>query len=128
MTDKIDTYYNGPGFASGNAASYDGAVKAAPVKLTQEAWILEKVTIAGRAGMTAINLWDVLPPEFGEVQLSTVRARLTTLRLAGKIVQLLERRPERYGVSNHAYVLPQYGSQPERTQGELWDGCFAVGG
>ena len=128
MTDKIDTYYNGPGFASGNAASYDGAVKAAPVKLTQEAWILEQVTSSGRVGTTAINLWDALPPEFGEVQLSTVRARITTLRLAGKIAQLPKRRPERYGVANHAYVLPQYGPQPERTQGELWDGSGAVGG
>lgn len=128
MTDRIDPYYNGPGFASGNAASFDGAVKSAPVKQTQEAWILAQVTCSGLAGMTAINLWDALPPEFGEVQLSTVRARLTTLKLAGKIAQLPERRPERYGVSNHAYVLPQYGPQPERTQGELWDGSFAVGG
>ena len=128
MTEEIETYYKGPGFASGNAASYDGAVKAAPVKLTQEAWILGQVTSSGHAGMTAINLWDALPPDFGEVQLSTVRARITTLRLAGKIAQLPERRLERYGVANHAYVLPQYGPQPERTQGELWDGCFAGGG
>lgn len=128
MTDEIETYYTGPGFASGNAASYDGAVKAAPVKRTQEAWILEQVTNSGPSGMTAINLWDALPPEFGEVQLSTIRARLTTLKLADKIVQLPERRPERYGVANHAYVLPQYGPQPLRTQGELWDGSFAVGG
>ena len=127
MTDEIESYFDGPGFARGNAASYDGAVKAAPVKLTQEAWILEKVTIAGRSGLTAINLWDVLPPEFGEVQLSTVRARLTTLRLADKIVQIPERRPERYGVSNYAYILPQYGPQPERAQGELWDGSLAGG-
>ena len=127
MTDEIETYHNGPGFASGNAASYDGAVKAAPVKLTQEAWLLEQVTNSCHAGMTAINLWDALPPEFGEVQLSTVRARLTTLRLAGKIVQLPERRPERYGVSNHAYVLPQYGPEHQRTQGELWDGFVADG-
>ena len=128
MTDEIDTYYNGRGLASGNAASYDGAVKAAPVKRTQEARILERVTSSRHAGMTAINLWDALPPEFGEVRLSTVRARLTTLKLAGKIAQLQERRPERYGVANHAYVLPQYGPKPERTQGELRDRSLAVSG
>ena len=118
---ELKPYYEGPGFVAGNPASYDGAKLAAPVKSTQEAFLLGKITEVCDLGLTAVQLWDMLPAKFGEVHLSTIRARLTTLKKAGKIVALPDRRMERFGVSNHAYVLPKYGPMPDEDQGDLWD-------
>ena len=113
-------YHEGPGFARGNAASQDGAVMAAPVKATQERLLLEQIAKSMAQGVTSVDLWDFMRGDCTDIQLSTVRARLTTLKLVGKIVALEERRMARFGVAIHAYVLPQYGPKPNCTQGSLW--------
>ena len=113
-------YHEGPGFVAGNTASRDGAIASAPKKATQEQHLLEQIALSKDLGRTGINLWDNSPADFGEVHLSTVRARLTTLQKAGKIVALTETRLERFGVSNHAYVLAQYGPKRDDSQGDFW--------
>ena len=116
----LSPYFEGPGFIAGNVPSKDGAILAAPKKRTQEKHLLQRIAQSAYGGLTGINLWDTLPVDFGEVQLSTVRARLTTLKKAGKIVALSETRMELFGVANHAYVLPEYGPRQDDPQGDFW--------
>ena len=121
MTDDLKPYPEGPGFVRGNQASCDGAKLAASVKPTQEARLLTEIGSARYSGLTSIDCWDRMRTSCPEIQLSTVRARLTTLRQAGKIVTLPDRRDARFDVAITVYVLPQFApTQHVDAQGELW--------
>ena len=121
MAEDLKPYPEGPGFIKGNEASCDGANLAAPVKPTQEARLLSEIGSARFSGMTSIDCWDRMRISCPEIQLSTVRARLTTLRQTGKIVALPDRRDARFDVAITVYVLPQFApTQHVDAQGELW--------
>lgn len=111
-----DDYPKGPGFVKGCEASRDGARAAAPAKATQEAVILKLLSSAGAAGVTyqeaAEAIGDAIRPD-------VIRARLSCLKKAKKVVKLPVRRMGGYRVSVSAYALPQYAPAVDDPQGGL---------
>ena len=115
MTD-LQQYPDGPGFRKDCAASRDGARAAAPAKATQEAVLLNLVASAGAAGVTyqeaAEALGDAIRPD-------VIRARLSCLKKAKKVVKLPFRRMGGFRVAVSPYALPQFAPPDDNPQGSL---------
>lgn len=111
-----DDYPKGPGFVKGCAASRDGAIAAAPAKATQEAVLLKLVTAAGPDGITYQEAAGVVDED---IRPDVIRARLSCMKNAGKVVKLPVRRMGGYKVSVSAYALPQYAPAVDDPQSGL---------
>ena len=111
-----DDYPKGPGFVKGCAASRDGAIAAAPAKATQEAVLLRLVSAAGANGLTYQEAADAVGDE---IRPDVVRARLSCMKKARKVVKLPVRRMGGYRVSVSAYALPQYAPPVDDAQSGL---------
>ena len=113
---ELQDYPDGPGFRKDCEASRDGARAAAPAKATQEAIILKLVTDAGAKGLTyqeaAEALGDAIRPD-------VIRARLSCLKKAKKVVKLPFRRMGGYRVAVSPYALPQFAPPIDSPQGSL---------
>lgn len=111
-----DDYPKGPGFVKGCEASRDGAIAAAPSKATQETVLLKLLSSAGAAGVTyqeaAEAIGDAIRPD-------VIRARLSCLKKANKVVKLPFRRMGSCKVSISPYALPQYAPPVDEPQGGL---------
>lgn len=116
MTDQIEDYPNGPGYRKDCEASRDGAKAAAPAKATQEAILMKLVAAAGEKGLTYQEASDAVGDT---IRPDVVRARLSCLKKAKKLVKLPLRRMGGYRVSVSAYALPQFLPIIESPQGEL---------
>lgn len=114
MTD--DDYPAGPGFVKGCAASRDGAIAAAPAKATQEAVLLKLVEAAGPDGITYQEAANAVGDD---IRPDVVRARLSCMKKALKVVKLPVRRMGGYKVSVSAYALPQFAPPVDDPQGGL---------
>lgn len=111
-----DDYPKGPGFVKGCAASRDGAIAAAPAKATQEAVLLKLVTAAGPNGITYQEAAGVVGED---IRPDVIRARLSCMKNAGKVVKLPYRRMGGCKVSISPYALPQYAPPVDEPQGGL---------
>ena len=111
-----DDYPAGPGFVRGCAASRDGAIAAAPAKATQEAVLLKLVAAAGQDGITYQEAAGVVGED---IRPDVIRARLSCMKNAGKVVKLPVRRMGGYRVSVSAYALPQYAPPVDGAQSGL---------
>ena len=116
MTDSIDDYPKGPGYRRNCEASRDGAKAAAPAKQTQEALLLNLATKAGNKGVTYQEASDAVGDA---IRPDVVRARLSSLMKAGKLVKLTARRMGGYRVNISPYVLPQFAPKVDSPQGDL---------
>ena len=119
MTDETPEYPTGPGYRKNSEASKDGAKMVAPVKQTQEEMLMPLVVKAGPLGLTYAEaeeaLGDAIRPD-------VIRARLSSMKAAGKLAMLPERRMGGCKVRISAYCLPQYAPTPDDDgQGELLD-------
>jgi len=111
-----DDYPKGPGFVKGCEASRDGARAAAPAKATQEAVLLKVVAKGAADGVTYQEAADVIGDA---IRPDVIRARLSCMKKAGKLVKLPVRRMGGYRVSVSAYALPQYAPPVDEPQGGL---------
>ena len=111
-----DDYPKGLGFVKGCEASRDGAIAAAPSKATQETALLKLLSSAGAAGVTyqeaSEAIGDAIRPD-------VIRARLSCLKRANKVVKLPFRRMGGCKVSISPYALPQYAPPADEPQGGL---------
>lgn len=112
MIDEV--YPKEPGFVKGCEASRDGAIAAAPSKATQEAVLLNLLDSAGSAGVTyqeaADAIGDAIRPD-------VIRARLSCMKKAKKVVKLPFRRMGGCRVNISPYALPQYAPLVDESQG-----------
>ena len=116
MTDNIDDYPKGPGYRRNCEASRDGARAAAPAKQTQEAVLLSLATKAGKKGVTYQEASDAVGDA---IRPDVVRARLSSLMKAGKLVKLNARRMGGYRVNISPYALPKFAPKVDSPQGDL---------
>ena len=114
MTD--DNYPAGPGFVKGCEASRDGARAAAPAKATQETVLLKLVSAGGPEGVTYQEASDAVGDE---IRADVIRARLSCMKKAGKVVKLPVRRMGGCKVSVSAYALPQFAPPVDDPQAPL---------
>ncbi|WP_339691493.1 hypothetical protein [uncultured Parasphingorhabdus sp.] len=118
MTDRIEpaAYPDGPGYRKDSESSKDGAIMAAADKATQEQMLMPLVVKAGPHGVT----WFEASETVGDaIRPDTVRARLSSLKKAGKLAMLPTRRMGGYGVRISPYVLPQFVTKPDNRQADL---------
>ena len=108
-------YPAGPGFRKGSESSKEGAKMAAPFKRTQEEMIMPLVVIAGPAGLTYAEAEQVLGDA---IRPDVIRARLSSMKKAGKLAMLPTRRMGGCRVRISPYCLPQYAPKPDNGQGE----------
>tara|TARA_R110000772_G_scaffold18400_6_gene51407 strand:- start:16888 stop:17256 length:369 start_codon:yes stop_codon:yes gene_type:complete len=108
-------YPTGPGYWKGSESSKDGAKMAAPLKRTQEEMIMPLVVIAGPAGLTYAEAEQVLGDA---IRPDVIRARLSSMKKAGKLAMLPTRRMGGCRVRISPYCLPQYAPKPDNGQGE----------
>ena len=111
-----DDYPKGPGFVKGCAASRDGAIAAAPAKATQEAVLL---TLVAKGAAGGVTWWEAADAVGDAIRPDVVRARLSCMKKAGKVVKLPVRRMGGYRVSVSAYALPQYAPPVDDPQSGL---------
>ena len=111
-----DDYPKGPGFVKGCAASRDGAIAAAPAKATQEAVLLKLLAAAGPDGLTYQEAAGVVGDD---IRPDVIRARLSCMKKAEKVVKLPFRRMGGCKVSISPYALPQYAPPVDEPQGGL---------
>ena len=111
-----ESYPVGPGFRKNSESSRDGAIMAAPDKATQEQMLMPLAAQAVGQGVTwfeaSETLGDAIRPD-------VIRARLSSLKKAGKLVMLPTRRMGGYGVRISPYCLPQYAPKPDNGQGDM---------
>ena len=116
MTDNLDDYPKGPGYRRNCEASRDGARAAAPAKATQDAAILG---LADKVAGTGLSWWEASQTIGDAIRPDIVRARISCLKKAGKLVKLPIRRMGGYGVRVSVYVLPRYAPNVDCPQGDL---------
>jgi hypothetical protein len=112
-------YPTGPGYRKGSESSKDGARMAAPVKPTQEHMLMTLVAKAGPPGLTYAEAENILGDA---IRPDVIRARLSSLKKAGKVAILLDRRMGDCNVRISPYCLPQYAPKPDDGQGNMLDG------
>lgn len=111
-----DDYPKGPGFVRYCEASRDGAIAAAPSKSSQEAVLLKLLSSAGAAGVTYQEAADAIG---NAIRPDVIRARLSCLKKAKKVVKLPFRRMGSCKVNISPYALPQYAPPEDEPQGGL---------
>tara|TARA_R110000824_G_scaffold31825_2_gene103181 strand:+ start:2155 stop:2535 length:381 start_codon:yes stop_codon:yes gene_type:complete len=118
MTDEntLDEYPTGPGYRKDCESSKDGAKMVAPVKQTQEEMLMPLAVKAGPAGVTYAEAEQVLGDA---IRPDVIRARLSSLKRAGKLVKLPDRRMGDFKVRISPYCLPQYAPKPDDGQGDM---------
>jgi hypothetical protein len=109
-------YPSGPGYQKGSESSKDGAKLVAPVKQTQEQMLMALVVKAGNVGLTYAEaetlLGDAIRPD-------VIRARLSSMKSAGKLSMLPDRRMGDFKVRISPYCLPQFAPKPDDGQGDM---------
>jgi hypothetical protein len=114
----LPDYPSGPGYRKGSESSKDGAKMAAPVKQTQEEMLMPLVVKAGSFGLTYAEAEQVLGDA---IRPDVIRARLSSMKSAGKIAMLPDRRMGGCKVRISPYCLPQFAAKPDGGQGDLLD-------
>lgn len=111
-------YPSGPGYRKGSESSKDGAKMVAPVKRTQEEMLMPLVEKAGPLGLTYAEAGNILGDA---IRPDVIRARLSSMKSAGKLAMLPNRRAGDYKVRISPYCLPQYAPKPDDGQGDMLD-------
>jgi hypothetical protein len=113
MTDELDDYPVGPEFVEGCEASRDGARAAALVKATQEAVLL------AAAGLDGVTYHEASDAVGDAIRPDVVRARLSCMKKARKVVKLPVCRMGGCRVCVSAYALPQFAPSVDEAQALL---------